>query len=107
MKATGKAQELSDGFHDIEAKARELAIAIAEQKALAHEIAGKAGLSAFETRRVMDQLTAADQSCNDVTNRIGLSHVAAERVGEKIRAGFPWDCPEASAEQPTHLKMVS
>lgn len=94
MITQGKSQQFSDGFHSIEAQVRQLAIKIAEQKALANEIAIEANLPAIETQRTMNQLTAADQACNELASRIALSHTAAQKAGEPIRADFPWDCPD-------------
>lgn len=99
MNTENSAQQLSDGFHLIEERARALAILIADQKALANRVALEAGLSAFDTARTMKQLTAADHACDEMITRIGLSHTAAEKLGKDIRADFPWDCPDGSLDE--------
>ena len=106
MNEKSKAQKLSNGFHAIEAQTRALQKMIADQTALASEVADEACLSAFATSRTMNQLAAANTACTDVATRIGLSHVAAEKAGEPIRADIPWSCPE-DAELAVPVRLVA
>lgn len=104
---TGKAQMVSDSFHEVTDDIDRLMAKIAGLTALSTEIRIEAQMGGVESQRVLKHLAATQPHLADARNAVTLAHAAAQKDAPP-KADFPWDCPEQREQQaPVRLATVN